>query len=120
MSTCKCVCDGTGHCLTKWDCEKCKLVVCCSLVECRNYKNCKSKQPQWISNCYDSMCVKCFLQLGQHIYTNQVEECCVCFENKNMLILQCKHKFCNDCWFNITKTDLYKPTPCPLCRSYNK
>lgn len=73
------------------------------------------------------MCMNCAVQMGKHIYTNQVEECCVCLENKIMLILNCNHKVCNDCWYHITNYEIeydedgfqnekQKPL-CPLCRN---
>ena len=71
------------------------------------------------------MCVNCAVQMGKHRYTNQIEDCCVCLENKKMLILKCNHKVCNDCWYNITEKGFgdeeleeYKPL-CPLCRNVN-
>lgn len=72
------------------------------------------------------MCMNCAIQMGKHIYTNELEDCCVCFENKLMLLLKCNHKVCNDCWYKITKENFgenfgyneHKPL-CPLCRNLN-
>jgi hypothetical protein len=139
-------CDRTGECLIQCECECyneetyeqneiCSCghrehngycpSYCCLPIECRNYKYCKEIQPQWVSNCHNGMCMNCAVQLGRHKTTNTLDDCPVCLENKNMLILKCNHKVCNDCWFTITKkgfgnedVDEYKPL-CPLCRSLN-
>ncbi len=139
-------CDGTGHCLILLQCDcECyneetkeynELCICghrehngycpsncCILFECRNYKFCNVKQPQCILWCDNGMCRGCAVQMGRHTITNIIEECCVCLENKNMIILKCNHKVCNDCWYNITNdgfdTDERKPPLCPLCRNLN-
>jgi hypothetical protein len=40
---------------------------------------------------------------------NSVDECPICYENKNLLETKCKHKFCSECLFNINS--------CALCRT---
>jgi len=136
-------CNGNGECLIQCSCEcyneetdeynkvcscghrehngNCPSD-CCIPIECRNYKYCNVKQPKWVSECHNGMCMNCAVQMGKHIFTNQVEDCCVCLENKIMLILKCNHKICNDCWYNITKEGFgnneQKPL-CPLCRNLN-
>jgi len=98
---------------------------CCNPVECRNYKFCNIKQPKWVSNCHNGMCMNCDIQMGKHKYTNQIEECCVCLENKIMITLKCNHTVCNDCWYKITKKGFGDDEPeeynplCPLCRNLN-
>ena len=109
-------CNGTGECLIQCECE-CyneetyeynELCVCghrehngycpsncCMPIECRNYKYCNTKQPKWVSFCHNGMCMNCAVQMGKHTHTNQVEDCCVCLENKIMIILKCNHKVCN-------------------------
>jgi len=59
--------------------------------------------------------------MGKHTYTNEVEDCCVCLENKTILILKCNHKVCNDCWYYITRFENNEPNSrlCPLCRNLN-
>lgn len=136
-------CNGDGNCLMQCFCdcynkkieEYYELCVCghrehngycpsncCYLIECKNYKNCKMKLPKWVLLCSNDMCINCDIQMGKTTYLNQLEECCVCLENKNMLILKCKHKICNDCWYNISKPvfqSLDKQSRCPLCRNVN-
>ncbi len=75
---------------------------CCVMIECRNYKYCKEKEPKWLLDCNNGMSVACAAQMGPHKITDQIEECCVCLENKKMIMLKCNHKICNDCWYNIT------------------
>lgn len=65
------------------------------------------------------MSMNCAIMMGKHTYRKQAEDCCVCLENKIMLILKCNHKVC---WYNITKksfgNDFHSPK-CPLCRNIN-
>lgn len=44
--------------------------------------------------------------------TNNISECIVCFENKKMYSLKCKHTFCYDCIMKWNKG-------CMLCRDNN-
>ena len=91
---------------------------CCMPIECRNYKYCNEKIPEWVF-CHNGMCMNCAVKMGKHTYTNEVEVCCVCLENKIMLKLKCNHVVCNDCWYNITKQDDGNNPLCPLCRNLN-
>ena len=136
-------CNGNGECLIQCGCqcvneetdEYDEICICghrehdgycpstcCIPVECRNYKYCYEKQPKWVSFCHNGMCMNCAVQMGKHTYTNQIEDCCVCLENKRMIILKCNHKVCNDCWYNITSEGFgyndHSPL-CPLCRRVN-
>ena len=88
-------------------------------IECRNYKYCNKKIPEWVSFCHNGMCMNCAVQMGKHTYTNELEDCCVCLENKIMLKLKCNHVVCNDCWYNITKQGDGNNTLCQLCRNLN-
>lgn len=134
-------CNGDGTCLKQCECydeeieEYDEVCVCghrehngycpsncCTLVECRNFKHCRTKIPQWVTFCHNGMHANCAIQMGNHKYTNEVEDCCVCLENKTMLILKCNHKICNDCWYIITKEGLgndNRRSLCPLCRNRN-
>jgi hypothetical protein len=42
------------------------------------------------------MSVACVAQMGPDKITDQSEECCICLENKKMIMLECNHKICND------------------------
>jgi hypothetical protein len=53
------------------------------------------------------MCMNCAVQMGKHIYTNEVENCCVCLENKNMILLKCNHKVCFTFEDNLLKTLMF-------------
>lgn len=95
---------------------------CCVPVKCRNFAHCGEKLPQWVLHCNNGMSINCAIQMGPHVYTDETDDCCVCLENKKMLILKCKHRICNDCWFNITKYDDNSDNnqSCPLCRRVNR
>jgi len=48
-------------------------------------------------------------------------ECPVCYENKNLVTINCKHKYCKACLKKIIKTKENYPNdhsliPCPYCR----
>ena len=126
LEDCECQCYGKiclcghrkhyGYCPTN----------CCVPIKCRNFKYCFI---QWrkCQSYGNEMCINCTIQMGKHILTNEIDNCCVCLEDKIMLILKCKHKVCNDCWYKITikgfsddtdDDDEYKPL-CPLCRNFN-
>jgi hypothetical protein len=127
-------CNGNGECLTQCECEcyneetdeyneicvcghrehngNCTPYNCCQPVECRG---CKIKLPLWVSQCHNGMCMNCAINMGPHKKT-EISECCVCFESKNLLELYCKHKLCNECWFEISTNGNQK---CPLCRNLN-
>lgn len=59
------------------------------------------------------------------IYNNTeiiFNDCAICFEayeNKNNIILNCKHSFCGDCIITTIKNNIEKKRipPCPLCRT---
>lgn len=96
---------------------------CCEPVKCRNFAHCGEKHPQWCLYCHNGMCMGCAIQMGPHEYSIETDDCCVCLENKRMLILKCNHRVCTDCWFTITKYDDDNENnnqSCPLCRGVNK
>jgi len=110
-----CICghrDHNGYCPSN----------CCTLIECRNYKYCNIKLPQWVLWCSNDMCINCDIQMGPHETTNELEDCCVCLEHKIMIILKCNHRICNDCWYKISKEGFgndERKNLCPLCRNIN-
>lgn len=104
----ECVCGYREH-------EGCYLPSdCCSPVECINYEHCHSKLPKYVLDVHNGMCMKCDIIMGPHRYTNEVEECFVCFERKRMLVLECNHKLCKDCNYHIR---LNGSGQCPMCRN---
>jgi len=125
-----CVCghrEHDGYCPTN----------CCVPVQCRNYECCKKKLPLCVTRCHNGMCMSCAVLLGPHTFTDEVDECCVCLDTKQMLVLQkCKHKTCYNCWSKIAQVDVryslmeeereiwdeynfWDTRRCPLCRSEN-
>ena len=135
------LCNGDGECLIQCDCEcfneeteeynelcvcghrehngYCPSI-CCTPVDC---EGCGIKIPMWLLKCCNNKCQNCDVQFGRHKLANITEDCCVCFENKIMIMLKCDHKICSDCWYNITKegfgTNNNHTNTCPLCRSVN-
>ena len=132
-------CNGNGECLMQCDCE-CfnketdeydEICVCghrehngycpsncCELVKCRNYEYCGEKLPKWVTYCHNGMSMSCAAKMGTHKTTDTADDCPVCLENKNMILLNCNHKVCNDCWYKITEVNA--TLTCPLCRYQNR
>jgi hypothetical protein len=59
--------------------------------------------------------MNCAAQMGPHKYIGNISECCLCLENNNILLINCDHKICSDCWFKLT---LIIPL-CPVCYKLN-
>ena len=87
--------------------------------------HCTNTRPQYLLDINNMMCTDCNIELrpimGKHQNTKEVEECCVCLQDKPMTILNCKHKMCNGCWYTIANQayDQMKSPKCPLCRKAN-
>lgn len=97
---------------------------CCTPVKCRNFLFCQRVHPEWVANCRDNLCITCAIKMGKHMLTNLSQDCPVCFEDKQMIVLECTHKICNECWFNIcnkyfTDISVAESPSCPLCRNKN-
>lgn len=94
---------------------------CCAPRECRNFKYCNVKLPQYLFESNHGMCVECISQMGEHTMTIVMDECSVCLENKYMIKLMCDHMLCNECWYIITRDALASNVyaKCPLCRHVN-
>ena len=126
---CECNCDiyneKTGECIKfecicghRKHCGRCYLVrpPCCEPIRCLNYKVCK-----WIC-LYDCQmpnfpfCNKCFYDMGNFKYSDFIKKCNICHENKNILLLECNHEICNECWILLIN---YSPKNnkfnCPFC-----
>jgi hypothetical protein len=95
---------------------------CCEPQKCLY---CTKTRPQYLLDKNNFMSSDCNHEmrpiLGQHQNTNEIEECPVCLQDKNMTVLQCNHKICNGCWYTIA-LDKYKNAEsrlCPLCRNIN-
>ena len=77
-----------------------------------------SLHPEWVFACHGKNCYYCGLIYGHgFIHTNKNEECPVCYENKLMISLRCKHNLCWDCWSTICKSEKNIRSTCPLCRT---
>lgn len=64
-------------------------------------------------------CRDCTLLYGKgFVHTNEIKECPVCYDNKLMTSLRCKHELCWTCWssFCKSKEDSEIRASCPLCR----
>ena len=96
----------------------------CKLQECNNFKYCNQKSPLYLHKYNYNMCIDCVVKMGPHKIMEKFQECPVCFNNKQMIELKCKHHICNDCWYKITDTGWnnskgYFNPNCPICRYEN-
>jgi hypothetical protein len=118
-----CVCSHREH--GGW-CKPNNVDVCeynCEPVLCQNDRfhpidMQNKKYPKWYITEYSGNCRECTNIYGygfRHI--DVVEECPVCYDNKDMVELHCKHKVCRECWWAIS-TRLNQR--CPLCRSMKR
>ena len=95
---------------------------CCETQKCLY---CTTRRPQYLLDINNFMCSECNHEmrpiLGRHQNTNEIEECCVCLQDKKMTVLQCGHKMCNGCWYTIAfaKYEAGESPRCPLCRHAN-
>jgi hypothetical protein len=69
-----------------------------------------------VTSCHNGMSMNCAIRMGRHKTTQIYDDCPVCLENTNMILLSCNHNVCNDCWYKITEMNTLT---CPLCRTSN-
>ncbi len=76
--------------------------------------------PEWLFDCHGGNCLYCGQLYGHGFrHTNDIKECPVCYDDKLMTKLRCKHEICWDCWSQICHGGSDDPklrTSCPLCR----
>ena len=84
-------------------------------IPCRNYKYCRNKLYKRLKETNFSLCDRCLNRFGKFELSDEIEECCVCFETVKMIKLTCAHKICNECWYKIAFK--FENKFCPLCRS---
>ena len=138
-------CNGDGSCLMKCNCicynketgKEDEMCVCshrehngycpnncCVMIKCMNHVSCTSMKPKWIFDYHNGFCINCHFKFTKYKSTNIINVCPICLENKNMILLNCKHKMCEECWDNITKKgfsicEKEYITLCTLCRDSN-
>ena len=98
----------------------------CVLIECKNYKHCGQKRPKWLLEFHKQMCINC--AAAEHsktiVFTDIQQECPVCYEEKYMIQLPCKHLICLMCLYAMFArnentrdyTNVSERTTCPFCR----
>jgi len=85
---------------------------CCELIKCVNYDICKKKRPQRILNIHKGFCMGCHMLIGSYNITQHKEECPICEQNNNIVILDCNHKVCKKCWYIRCERNNHN---CPIC-----
>lgn len=89
----------------------------CQLEECNNFRLCDIKQPLWLLNTNNGMCLQCAITIGKIKFLDIQDDCPICLETKDMIQISCgKHKVCLDCWKGVSKSA--GKTACPLCREH--
>ena len=131
-------CEGDGTCITR--CNHiciCNLENCichhkehgqlcptecyynCKPVLCENFNLCGNYIPEWVNQINYGICFHdCNWGYGKIVYLDRIADCHICYENKNMIKLQCGHELCVNCWKNIVDSvDTINISPsCPFCR----
>jgi hypothetical protein len=68
-------------------------------------------------------CVNCDCDMGKFKNTKNIKKCNICYENKNILLLDCNHEICSECWISISNKNIEKNNYfnllCPFCRNNN-
>ncbi len=113
--------EHMGMCKPEIPCEyDCEPVLCPNDI---NHKNDNKGQmyPKWLFNCHGGNCPECAILYGHGFsHKNEINECPICYENKPMISLQCKHEICWDCWSSIcekSQSDSFENrASCPICR----
>lgn len=128
------ICIGDGTCFHT--CDQCKeefvenctckrgCTMGCVLKKCHNYDFCKQHIPAWVDTMNKSICFDCKYQCGKITIINEITECGICMQDKNMVEIFCGHKMCFECWETIVKNtpqdDSLKTNDnypsCPICR----
>ena len=126
----RCVCDCADDDESCMHCEHydgsgwCPSVDGCVGYECINYAYCSVTDSQCGLESRGGICVHCEDQLGpSRLSTSRIEECFVCREQTRMLLLQCNHVVCVECWYIMTEAtddDNDNDKRCPVCRTPNE
>lgn len=88
----------------------------CILFKCGNYFICGSEMPAYVLDKNNNLCDGCYLQLG-NLQKGKIEECFICFDVKESVILSCNHSTCFDCFEKWSFAN--EDRPCPMCRTIN-
>ena len=84
------------------------------LIACKNYRYCKRKLYKRLKQINFNLCDRCIVRFGNFKLTGEINECCVCLEEVDMIKLPCTHTICGDCWYKICFK--YAKKFCPICR----
>ena len=102
-----CSCDHSTH---NGYCPS--LTGCCKTHKCRL---CEYKMPLYLLEIRNGLCGNCYFELGDVKFTEIIDECQICLEEKKLTKVNCeKHLFCFDCWKTYCATG--KGRCCPICR----
>lgn len=98
-------------------------IICCEPIKCLNYNICKFMCLDEYQMCEFPFCVECDCDMGKFKNTNIIKECNICYENKNIVLLDCNHEICSECLKLISINNIEKNYDecllCPFCRNNN-
>jgi hypothetical protein len=99
------ICPGNGTCLEQNSLDsysKSELISCsynCKILPCPNFTVCGNSYPEWLLRCHRGLCQNCNMLFKYLVFTENEEECPICFEKKlHVKQLNCNHKICVDCF----------------------
>jgi hypothetical protein len=84
----------------------------CSLIDCKNYNYCKDSYP--LHMLINGQCENC--DAFKVTFTNEIDNCFICFEDKYLIETECKHRFCLNCLLKLNWDKEADDNPCPMCR----
>ena len=93
---------------------------CCEPIKCLNYNICKFICLEEYEIPKSPFCIECDCNMGKFKNTKIIKYCDICFENKNILLLECNHEICSECWISYCNENIKNNSfifNCPFCRN---
>ncbi len=130
------ICNGDGTCLvycphvctciekpcachTGPYCDR-NCVYMCPPRPCKNHVFCSNTMPQWQYNVSDGLCPQsCAWRYGPLKPITTLDDCSICYSQKQNVQIMCGHTLCFSCWRKIThgvNINIASPV-CPFCRT---
>lgn len=85
----------------------------CELHKCNNFIICGTAHPLWYLDCHNKCCMNCNMIYGQITFTDTIDHCSICRENKKMIRLACDQECCFECYTLYCENS--NNSNCPLC-----
>jgi len=87
----------------------------CKLIPCNLFELCGMKITPAEAKFCEDMCTECHKKYGKVVKTEEMAECPICYDTKQMISIRCNHKFCWECYKQSCVGGILE-VKCPLCR----